>query len=206
MEMKYDNIASENRYLLLDSRNVPLAHVLLEAVSDGKILLVKVTDMQAEGVMEHEIYRLLSMDKDQPLIQCQFVQKKGEYLALEQLSLLDPELRKDLRVPLHSSSYLYFKKMGRSGRCQIQFVDISCGGMAFYGPEGLERQGALEVVLPIRTCPLIVPCQILHTRQLRNERAMYAAKFLDLCNDEEKMLREAVFSIQLGKRPCRSTN
>ena len=46
-------------------------------------------------------------------------------------------------------------------------------------------------------------CQVLRMRP--TERAavplMYAAKFVDLCNDEETLLRESVFNLQLRGRP-----
>lgn len=198
METKYND--NENRYLLLDSRNVPLAHVIMEGNPDSKFLTTRLMDDGAEEVLQHEIFRLLSMDKRRPLIQCHFVRMEGKRIILEQLSLLDPALRKDLRVPLHSESFLYFTDGNGSARCKIHFVDISCGGTAFYGPAGLDKCGSIEIVLPITTCPLVLMCQILNARELRNNRVLYAAKFLDLCNDEEKMIREAVFGLQLGNR------
>lgn len=191
---------SENRYLLLDSQNVPLAHVIIEGDPRNEILTARITDEKAEDVLEHEIYRLLGLEKQQPLIQCQLVSKKEKRIVLERTSFLAPELQKDLRVPLHVNSFLYFPLENGFGRYEIQFVDISCGGMAFYGPEGVEKQENLEVVLPITAQPLIVPCKILSAKKLYSDKMLCAAKFCDLCNAEEKMIREAVFGIQLEER------
>ena len=76
-------------------------------------------------------------------------------------------------------------------------MDISCGGIAFYGQYGLENGETLEIVIPITANPLVLRCEILRQQTLRNNRAFYAAKFVDMCNDEETLLREAVFRVQL---------
>lgn len=198
METKYND--TDNRYLLLNTRNVPLAHVMVEGSLDGQTLTVRIVDNEMDGIAGHEVVRLLGMDNSKPLIQCRLVRQEGRRIVLQKLTLLDPKLRSDLRVPLHCDSFLYDSGEGGVGRCRIQFVDISCGGAAFYGPEGLEQREGTQIVLPITACPLVLGCKILHTQALRNNRALYAAKFLDLCNDEEKMIREAVFSLQLGSR------
>ncbi len=198
MNTRYSD--QENRYLLLDNRNVPLAHVAAEGSTEGKLLTVRLLDNEAEGVLTHEIYRLLSIKKEQPPIQCQFVSQKNGRVVLEKISVLAPELRKDLRVPLHRQSFLYFPTEKGFGRYEIEFVDISCGGMAFYGPKGIRQTDGLEAALPLNFTPLIVKCQLLNERELRNEKSLYAAKFQDLCNDEEKAIREAVFSLQLEGR------
>ena len=60
----------------------------------------------------------------------------------------------------------------------------------------------VEVVIPVTAQPLVVRCQILRMRPTeRASYVLYAAKFLELCNDEETMLREAVFNLQLRGRP-----
>ena len=70
----------------------------------------------------------------------------------------------------------------------------------------LDRDGGdmrKEAVIPVTSEPLVVTCQVLRMRP--TERAavplMYAAKFVDLCNDEETLLRESVFNLQLRGRP-----
>lgn len=203
MEMKYND--ADNRYLLLDSRNVPLAHVVLESSTDNGLLTVRFTDKETENAQGHEIYRLLGIGKNQPPIQCQLVKQRDRRMVLERISYLEPEQRKDLRVPLHGKSFLYYTVNDTLTRCEIEFVDISCGGTAFYGPIGLENVGDCEIVLLITANPLIVACKILNARELRSEKALYAAKFLNLCNDEETMIREGVFSVQLESRARQST-
>ena len=106
--------------------------------------------------------------------------------------------------PVKFKSFIYPLSGIWKGRGEVQSVDISCGGIAFYGQYGLENGETLEIVIPITARPMVLRCQILRQQMLRNNRAFYAAKFVDMCNDEETLLREAVFRVQLEGRPRRS--
>ena len=66
--------------------------------------------------------------------------------------------------------------------------------------EGLEIEERLELVIPVTEEPVILRCQILRKQELRNDKLLYATKFVDMCEDEEVTVREAVFSIQLESR------
>ena len=51
--------------------------------------------------------------------------------------------------------------------------------------------------------PVILICEVLRRQELQNDRYMYATKFVDMCEDEEVVVREAVFSLQLQNRDAR---
>ena len=54
------------------------------------------------------------------------------------------------------------------------------------------------MVLPVTDAPLVVKTQVL--RELEDEpsaQPLYASKFVDLIQDEEALIRKAVFSIQI---------
>ena len=162
-------------YLLLDSKSAPLARGVLETAPDGPILQIRVLDGKEDEVAQHEVIQLVGM-----------------------------EFRRNLRVPVKFKSFIYPLSGIWKGRGEVQSVDISCGGIAFYGQYGLENGETLEIVIPITAKPMVLRCQILRQQMLRNNRAFYAAKFVDMCNDEETLLREAVFRVQLEGRPRRS--
>ena len=120
--------------------------------------------------------------------------------ALEKIASLDPDLRRNLRVPIKFNTFIYPITGRWQGRREIQSIDLSCGGVAFYGDEGLEIEERLELVIPVTEEPVILRCQILRKQELRNDKLLYATKFVDMCEDEEVTVREAVFSIQLESR------
>ena len=85
------------------------------------------------------------------------------------------------------------------GQRTFRAKDLSCGGLAFYTQTPLDVREIVEIVLPVTDAPLVVRAQVL--RQLASEPEedpLYASKFVDLIQDEEAMIRRAVFSIQLN--------
>ncbi|MBR2895405.1 MAG: PilZ domain-containing protein [Oscillospiraceae bacterium] len=85
------------------------------------------------------------------------------------------------------------------GRCRVESVDLSSSGMSFYCAQQLSQGEQIEIVIPMMQYPLVVRAQVLNLCQER-ERACYTVKFIELCREEEKLLSEAVFAIQLRQR------
>lgn len=196
----------ERLYLLLDSMNSPLARGQLEGASNGQILQMLVLDDDVEKVACHEIIVLMSMGTNEPPLQCRIVRQRGDRVALEKIASLDPELRRNLRVPIKFDTFIYPITGRWRGRRAVQSIDLSCGGLAFYGDDGLEVGERLEMVIPVTEQPVILRCEILRRQELRNNKLLYAVKFVDMCEDEEVTVREAVFSIQLENRPQAAGN
>lgn len=187
-------------YLLLDSVNHPLARGSMEGPADGNILQMLVLDDDVDKVAQHEVIVLMAMGGSEPPLQCRIVRQRGDRVALEKIASLDPDLRRNLRVPIKFDTFIYPVTGRWRGRRAVQSIDLSCGGVAFYGDDGLEVGEKLEMVIPVTVNPVILRCQILRKQELRNGKQLYAIKFVDMCEDEEVTVREAVFSIQLESR------
>ncbi|WP_295740437.1 PilZ domain-containing protein [uncultured Oscillibacter sp.] len=191
----------ERLYLLLDSVNTPLARGRMEGPANGNILQMLVLDNDVEKVAKHEVIVLMSMSGSEPPLQCRIVRQRGDRVALEKIASLDPDLRRNLRVPIKFDTFIYPITGQWRGRRAVQSIDLSCGGVAFYGDDGLEIGEKLEMVIPVTEEPVLLRCQILRRQELRNDKVLYAIKFVDMCDNEEVTVREAVFSIQLENRP-----
>lgn len=191
----------ERMYLLLDSVNHPLARGRLEGPAAGDTLQLMVMDNDVDKVACHEVIVLMSMSGSEPPLQCRIVRQRGDRVALEKIASLDPDLRRNLRVPIKFDTFIYPITGRWRGRRAVQSIDLSCGGVAFYGDGGLETGEKLEMVIPVTEEPVILRCEVLRRKELRNDKLLYAVKFVDMCEDEEVTVREAVFSIQLENRP-----
>lgn len=194
---------NEQECLLLDSRSTPLAHCVLLGPANAPQLQVRILDGKEDEVAQHALIQLLGMGSISIAVQCQILRQRDEILFLSVVDTLDPKIRRNLRVPVNFKSFIYPLSGAWRGRREIQSIDISCGGLAFYGSPGLEKGERLEAVIPIMARPLVLCCQILRSRELRDDRSFYAAEFVDMCNDEETLLRETVFHVQLSERPKR---
>lgn len=190
----------ERSYLLLDHLSTPLARARLEGSEDAPTLQFCVLDGKEDEVAEHEILQLVGMAGGVAL-QCRLLRRRGDQITLEKMSVLNPEdMRENLRVSVKFRSFIYPISGSWRGRREVRAADVSCGGIAFSGESGLEDGEQLEIVVPITVQPLVLRCEILRQQPKRDRVQFYAAKFVDLCDDEEVMVREAVFRTQLQGR------
>lgn len=182
--------------LILTSRGEPIAEGVMGKTEGGQ-LSVKVLNDEVDLVAAHEIIQIVGMGDGSIPQQCMLSEQRGSYVMLNVLADLDGKLRRNIRISTRFNSFIYPVSGQWKGRRELTSVDISCGGLAFYSENGLEEGERIEVVIPVTSKPLLMYMQILSSQDLKNDRAFYKAKFVDMQQDQEHMIREAVFAIQL---------
>ena len=194
-------MTNSQTYLIMDSQNSALASGELVSPPESTPMRLEILDNKVDDVMGHEVVTLFSSSSNQPPIQCRILRQRGDVVLVEKIATLDPEVRRNLRVPVKFDTFLYpLPGSSWRGRIPAQSIDLSCGGVAFYSEYRLELQDVVEIVVTPTEEPVILRCQILRQQELQNGRFMYATKFVDMCEDEEVAVREAVFSLQLMAR------
>ena len=196
----------EHTYIILDSQNAPLASGQLLSPPGDEMLQLLVLDNKVDHVTAHEIVNLIAMGSSDASLQCQVLRARGDKVVLKRIATLDPEVRRNLRVPVKFDSFVYPVTGRWRGRRRVQSLDLSCGGVAFRGETGLQEGERVELVVPTNEAPLILCCQILRVKDLQDGKQLYATKFVDMCEDEEVTVREAVFSLQLRNRGLHTGN
>ena len=188
-------------YALLDSRNAVLTQGRLENPPDAPDWQVRVPEDKISAVMEHEEIQLVPIDGDGDALLGRVRRNRNDLIVLQKLQSLGSEMRQNLRMPTHFQSFIYPVSGGWKGRRQAEAKDLSCGGVAFFCAQQLEDGEVVELVVPITSEPLILKCQVLRRRPSdREDEVLYAAKFVEMCDDEEMIVREAVFSVQVRSR------
>ena len=188
-------------YLILDTQNHALASGELATPPGTTPMRLNVLEHKVDDVMRHEVITLFSSSSDEPPVQCRILRQRGDTVLLEKIATLDPEVRRNLRVPVKFDSFIYaLPDSPWQGRRPVQSIDLSCGGIAFYAGCPLELHEQMEVVVTSTENPVILRCEVLRKQELQNDRFLYATKFVDMCEDEEVVVREAVFSLQLQSR------
>lgn len=190
----------QENYLLVDSKYDLLSRAVLENPPDGQLWRVRVLDGKIEDVMAHVLVQMVGMGDDAPILLGRIIRRTGDCILVEPLQQLEEKLRQNLRVPVGFESFLYPVTGSWLGMRPIRSCDLSCGGIAFYSEQPLEIGERVEVVIPITEPPLVVCCQILRPRASSGVTPLYAAKFVALCEGEERLIREAVFNVQLFQR------
>jgi len=191
---------AKNTYLIMDSQNNALANGELTTPPGTSPMRLEVQDGKVDDVMRHEIVVLLSSSSEDLPIQCRILRQRRDSILVEKIATLDPEVRRNLRVPARFDTFIYpVASSIWKGRQQVEAIDLSCGGVAFYSDFYLEVHDEVEIVITPTEEPVILRCEILRRQELQN-RFMYATRFVDMCEDEEVVVREAVFSLQLQIR------
>ncbi|WP_322172747.1 PilZ domain-containing protein [Acutalibacter caecimuris] len=188
----------KNVCVLLDSTTSRvLARGNMEGPPDGRNIQINIFEGNPLDVVNADNVQIIPADESQPPKLGHVIQRKGEMLVMEPLrELVGNEIRENLRMPVDFETYLY-PTDGREGRWTARGNDLSCGGISFYTDAGFVPGEEIQVVIPItRTAPLLLDCRILRSRPETGE-TFYAAKFLELLNEQESMIREAVFNVQL---------
>lgn len=192
-------------YLLLDSKNNPIARGRIQGKTDGPYWQIQVEDGKIDEILEHKKLKLLSMTDSGPSHEGTIVRSRNDMIQLEVVKLAPAtgDMRRNLRVVVHFKSLVYPVTGHWRGRREIKSNDLSAGGIAFFTDHSLQIGEQLEVVIPVTSQPLVMRCQVLRIRPTPEAAVpiMYAAKFVDLCDDEETLLRESVFNLQLRGRP-----
>lgn len=188
------------RYLILDSKDYPLTHARLESPLDAPAWQLKLLDDHPELLDEHEVVKLVSMDCRSPDRTGQILRRREDVLIVKPTDSLGGDLRQKLRIPVCFNSFIYPLTGKWRGREDIRSKDLSCGGIAFYCARTLEPGELVETVIPVSKPPLIIKTEILHPCSSNIPDVLYAAKFVDMLDEEESLVQEAVFGLQILNR------
>ncbi len=188
-------------YLILDSSNSPLAHGKMETPPGSTPMRMLVLEAKVDDVMEHGEVNLVGMGSSDLPMRCRVLRQRGDRVLLEKLGTLDGELRRNLRVPVQFDTFLYPLDGAWTGRRNARSLDLSCGGIAFLAEDGLELHDRAEIVVVPTEEPVLLRCEVLRKQEREGGAFFYATKFVDMCEDEEVAVREAVFSLQLQSSP-----
>lgn len=112
----------------------------------------------------------------------------------------DATMRENLRVALCFDTFIYPINNSFVGRRKVITYDISSGGIAFFSDIHYQAGETIEFLIPITSRPLLVQGCVIRQECFEDGRTLYAAKFINLCEAEEAMIREAVFSMQIKQR------
>ena len=183
--------------LVLDSSCSTLSSGELLGERGAAEIKIFIPEEHMTEVLSHEVVQVIGMGGDEEDLVGRITRKGSDYIILGELRGLGENVRQNLRVPIQVDTFIYPLSGVWSGRRPAQCCDLSCGGVAFYCDEELRRGERVEIVVPSISDLLILQCEILRRRPDSLERPLYAAKFVDLCHDEECRIREQVFQTQL---------
>lgn len=189
----------ERLYLLLDSKGTPLANAVLESPPNSEVLQIRVLNDKVEDVAAHREIQLIGIDDSTPNRVGVIVRQREDQLVIQPTAALDANARENLRILTTFSSVMYPVSGRWKGQKNVKGKDLSCGGVAFRTAQTLKVGEVVQLVLPVTDSPLLLRSRILRELSADENGTLYAARFIDLCLDEEFIIRKAVFSIQVSR-------
>ena len=189
-------------YLLMDSNSRLLARGTRMDAPGRKTIFIKISDGSVKAVADAGVIQAVPQDKTLPPQITRVIDFRPDAVALEPMRDLGSDVRRNFRVPVVFDSFVY---PPGGGRASIRSVDLSCGGVAFRTPHPFAVDDTFEIVIPMTSeGPLLIKCQTLRVHLDADTGNFYACKFIDMINDEESFLREAVFAIQIKAAKSRN--
>lgn len=182
---------------LLDEHEKTVGRGMLLDPPSSRFLRVRLLEESAGATLYRQEVHLVGMNDGAESLLCRVLEQRGSLVSLERIRVVGGNLRQNLRIPVRFRTPIYPLTGPWQAQRWVESKDLSCGGVAFHVDTAMEVGEQLEIVIPITKEPLVLACQILRTWQELPGKTSHAAKFYDLCHDEESMVRQAVFSTQI---------
>ncbi len=192
-----------NRYMILDHEGIPVARGASKDKGTDTVLRIKLDHSETVSIAENDYVTLVGISQNMAGLEGHVLRREKGVLYVEPIRRIGEEVRQNLRMPVSFDSYLYPISGNWQGRIPIVSHDLSCGGIAFYTNRQLDIGEVAEVVLPVTVNPLLLRIKILRKTEPKPGQNLYASCFIDMLHEEETMVREAVFNIQLERKKQR---
>lgn len=186
-----------HKYLILDESGKPLFRAVMRQAMNGGVCRAELENEEdVEKLVPGGLFQLMGI-RDGNFAEVRFLRGRGETAEFEMVRMLDAGIRQNLRIPVRFESFLYPVSGSWKGRAAIVSRDLSCGGIAFVSEKALQVGEICEIVIPVTTEPLVLKMKVLRSGDAVEDGILYAAQFLGMVHEEEIMVREAVFGLQL---------
>lgn len=193
----------QNLWMLFDPAYTLIDQAILESKRGDCVAVLRPVGENIKEAMQMHIVLFSWAEDSQVIYRGEVVSRRGGRLYLENVTRMEPEIRHHLRVRMDFRSKILYVRGGRVFPAPIVSFDLSAGGIAFFSSAELETGEECEVVLPITSIMMVVKMKILRGKAAEDQKWKYAACFLDLSDEEEAMIRQAIFSEQWRRGRCR---
>lgn len=195
-------MAEEKYAILSESGDMVLCEAVLMERHGNQITLKVIDDVRALNGLN--LVKFHKMQSYAEIYQGQIQDIKGNIVSLGDVFNISAQMRKEIKVKIHMETDLIktFPEEEQKIPFTIPIVvnDISCGGMGFVSKSDLTKEGTYEVVIPITTDPIILDVGIVRKEfQPDKNLYVYGSKFIDFNIVCERLLREAIFRLQMRR-------
>lgn len=188
-------------YLILTPENSKICGADMIYLNQDRAAFIIESSMTLARLGRMKKVRFHKLEEYAEIFEADVYQIKEGRLFVENLKNITATLRSDLKMKVSYKSTLRSLEGTSRKNLEIKARDISCGGMCFETEKDLMMTELYETVVPITRIPLVLNLKILRkTYDEERNIYVYGCRFVELNNNEDRLLREAVYRLQMIAR------
>ena len=195
-------MAQEKYAVLSENSDMVLCEAILIDQHGSKMTLKIVDDVNVlRGLKSVKFHKMQSYAE---VYQGVIAEIKGDNVLFNEVVNISAQMRTEIKIKIRVDTNLIklFPPEEQKVPVAVPIVtnDISCGGIGFVSKADFDKEGTYEVVIPITSPPTVIDLAIMRKEfQPEQNQYVYGSKFLDLDIVEERMLRKAIFKVQMRR-------
>ena len=195
-------MAEEKYAILSENSDMVLGEAILMERHGSNMTMKIMDDVRfLDGL---ELIKFHKMQSYAEIYQGRITEIKGNLLFLSEVVNISARMRNEIKIKIRIETKLIKSFPEEEGKIPISIPittnDISCGGIGFVSKTDLDKEGSYEAVIHVTSDPIGVGLDIVRKEfQPESNQYVYGSKFSDLNIVEERMLREAIFKLQMRR-------
>ena len=194
---------AEEKYLILSENDMVLCEAILVDSGADKVVMQVNENIKSLGGLE--VVKFHKMQSYAETYQGHIAQVTANTVTINNVVNISAQMRSELKVKIRFETHLtkvsVLGEVENQGSIPIVSRDISCGGICFMAKADLDVEDTYEIVIPITAEPILADLKIVRKEFLPEEKLfVYGSKFIDFNIHGERILREAVFKLQMRHR------
>ena len=195
-------MAQEKYAVLSENSDMVLCEAILIDQHGSKMTLKIVDDVNVlRGLKSVKFHKMQSYAE---VYQGEIAEIKGDNVLFNEVVNISAQMRTEIKIKIRVDTNLIklFPPEEQKVPVAVPIVtnDISCGGIGFVSKADFDKEGTYDVVILITSPPTVIDLAIMRKEfQPEQNQYVYGSKFLDLDIVEERMLRKAIFKVQMRR-------
>ncbi len=195
-------MAEEKYAILSENSDMVLGEAILME-RRGSTMTMKLLD-DVKFLNGLELIKFHKMQSYAEIYQGKITEIKGNLLSLSEVVNISAKMRNEIKIKIRIDTKLIQLFPEEEEKIPISIPittnDISCGGIGFVSKADLDKENKYEVVIHVTSDAIVVDLDIVRKEfQPEQNQYVYGSKFSDLNIVEERMLREAIFRLQMRR-------
>ena len=192
-----------DKYVLMTEKNRVISEAYLVFSNDDGLVFRLLSKEMVGRIAEMKRIRYQKQETYAETFEADIYDMKLDKIYVDNIENVSATLRSELKIKAKFNTTISSvddveNQEDEVYNLQVSAKDISCGGFCFVCERALDTSILYETIIPLWEEPMIVNFRILRKVEMpETEQYSYGCKFENLNHQEERILREAIFRLQM---------